>query len=86
MYTRRGVVAVHFLLQSQGGTGEFMYKASILGNKLLLSNMMDREATQSAKHHLNCLPHRWLYILLKLHGHSLHYTVQITHKLNGTPA
>ena len=26
MYTRRGVVAVHFLLQSQGGTGEFMYK------------------------------------------------------------
>ena len=39
------MVAVHFLLQSQGGTGEFMYKASILGNKLLLSNMIDREAT-----------------------------------------
>ena len=28
-----------------GGTGEFMYKASILDNKLLLSNMTDREAT-----------------------------------------
>ena len=28
-----------------GGTGEFMYKASILGNKLLFSNMTDREAT-----------------------------------------
>ena len=26
---------MHFLLQSQGGTGEFMYKASILGNKHL---------------------------------------------------
>ena len=38
------MVAVHFLLQSQGGTGEFMYKALILGNKLLLSNMIDREA------------------------------------------
>ena len=37
---------MHFLLQSQGGTGEFMYKASILGNKLLLSNMIDGEATQ----------------------------------------
>ena len=34
-YIRRGVVAVHFLLQSQGGTGEFMYKGSILGNKHL---------------------------------------------------
>ena len=45
MYTRRGVVAVHFLLQSQGGTGEFMYKASILDNKLLLSNMIDHKAT-----------------------------------------
>ena len=28
-----------------GGTGEFMYKAWILGNKLLLSNMTDRKAT-----------------------------------------
>ena len=28
-----------------GGTGEFMYKALILGNKLLLSNMTDHEAT-----------------------------------------
>ena len=36
---------MHFLLQSQGGTGEFMYKASILSNKLLLSNVTDREAT-----------------------------------------
>ena len=40
-----GVVFVHFLLQSQGGAGEFTYKTSILGNKLLLSNMTDREAT-----------------------------------------
>ena len=39
------MVAVYFLLQSQGGTGEFMYKALILGNKLLPSNMTDREAT-----------------------------------------
>ena len=44
-YTRREVDAVHFLLQSQGGTGEFMYKASIIGNKQLLSNIIDREAT-----------------------------------------
>ena len=28
-----------------GDKGEFMYNASILGNKLLLSNMTDREAT-----------------------------------------
>ena len=28
-----------------GGTGEFMYKASILDNKLLLSNMTNHEAT-----------------------------------------
>ena len=41
-YARRGVTAVHFLLQ--GGTGEFMYKTSRLGNKQL-SNMIDREAT-----------------------------------------
>ena len=39
MYTRRGVVAMLFLLQSQGGTGEFMYKALILGNKLLLFSL-----------------------------------------------
>ena len=38
------MAAVHFLLQ--GGTGEFMYKASILGSKQLLSNMIDRKATQ----------------------------------------
>ena len=40
------MVAVHFLLQSQEGTGEFMYRASILGIKQLLSNMIDRKATQ----------------------------------------
>ena len=39
------VIAVHFLLQSQGGTGEFMYTVSILGNKHLFLNMIDREAT-----------------------------------------
>ena len=44
-YARRSVVAVHFLLQSQGGTGEFMYKALILGNKQLLSNIIDHEAS-----------------------------------------
>ena len=44
-YTRRGVVAEHFLLQSQEVQVEFMYKAMILGDKLLLSNMTDREAT-----------------------------------------
>ena len=42
---KMGMVFVHFLLQPQGGTGEFMYKASILGNKELLSNMYDRQAT-----------------------------------------
>ena len=45
MYARRGVAAVYFLLQSQGGTGEFMDKASILGNKQFLSNMINRKAT-----------------------------------------
>ena len=29
----------------QGGTGEFIYKASILGSKQLLSNMLDHKAT-----------------------------------------
>ena len=29
----------------QEGTGEFIYKDLILGNKQLLSNMIDREAT-----------------------------------------
>ena len=72
MYGRRGVVAVHFLLQSQGGTSEFMYKALILGNKQFFSNVIDREATQVS------------YSLLKLPSHSLYYTVQITHNLNGT--
>ena len=30
----------------QGGTGKFIYKASILGNKQLLSNIIDCKATQ----------------------------------------
>ena len=30
----------------QEGTGKFIYKASILGNKQLLSNMIDHKATQ----------------------------------------
>ena len=42
---KKGCGCCAFLLQSQGGTGEFMYKALILGNKQLLSNMIDREAT-----------------------------------------
>ena len=43
----------------QEGTGELLHKASILGNKQLLSNMIDHEATYvSAVHHQNCLPHR----------------------------
>ena len=42
---QEGVVAVHFFLQSQRGTGEFMYKASILGNKQLHSNMIECKAT-----------------------------------------
>ena len=40
---RRGCCA--FSSAITGGTGEFMYKDSILGNKLLLSNMTDHEAT-----------------------------------------
>ena len=39
------VVAVYLLLESQGGTGEFIYKASILFNKQFLSNMIDHEAS-----------------------------------------
>ena len=51
MYTRRGVVIVHFLPQSQlsgnqRGTGKFIYEALILDNKQHLSNMIDHEATQ----------------------------------------
>ena len=30
----------------QGGTGKFIYKASILDSKQLLSNMIDHKATQ----------------------------------------
>ena len=80
-FTRRGMVAVHFLLQSQGGTSELMNKSLILSNKQLLSNMIDCEATQ-VPHHQNCLPHRQIYILLKPPSLSLHYAVQITHSLN----
>ena len=37
---------MYFVLKSEGNTDEFMYKAVILGNKQLLSNMIDREAIQ----------------------------------------
>ena len=37
------MAAMHFLMQ--GGTGEFMYTASILGSKQLLSSMIDLEDT-----------------------------------------
>ena len=40
---RRGCCA--FSSAITGGTGEFMCKALILGNKLLLSNMTDHKAT-----------------------------------------
>ena len=30
----------------QGGTGKFIYKASIIDNKQLLSNIIDHKATQ----------------------------------------
>ena len=45
MYARRDVVAVHNH-NYQGGTGKFIYKALIVDNKLLYSNMADRKATQ----------------------------------------
>ena len=71
------MVAVHFFCNHnyQGGTGEFIYKASILGNKQLLSNMIDCEATQ--------VPHTTKiafladsYILCSNYPamHSLHYS------------
>ena len=41
----RGCCAFFLQSVSQGGTGEFMYKVSILGNKQLLSSIIDREAT-----------------------------------------
>ena len=41
---KRGVVIAHF--HPQGGTGKFIYKASILNNKQLLSNMIDCKVTQ----------------------------------------
>ena len=48
MYPRRGMVAIHFLPQSQlsGSTGKFIYKALILCDKQPLSNMIDCEPTQ----------------------------------------
>ena len=67
---------MHFLLQSQGGAGEFMYKALVLGNKQLLSSMIDHKATQ--------VPYTTRiaflidsFMLLKPPSHSLalHYTV-----------
>ena len=33
------------IINYQGGTGEFIYKASIIGNKQLLSNTIDHVAT-----------------------------------------
>ena len=45
------MVAVHFLLQSKGGTGEFMYKGLVLGNKQLLSNMIYRGNSGNSKMH-----------------------------------
>ena len=41
-----GVVAVYFVPQSQFSGRYSIYKALILDNKQLLSNMVDREATQ----------------------------------------
>ena len=43
---RKDVVIVHFLSRSQL-SGKFIYKASILVNKQLLSNMMDCETMQA---------------------------------------
>ena len=46
---KRGMVAVHFIpnYNKQEGIGIFIYTPSILDNKLLLSNMIDRKATQA---------------------------------------
>ena len=62
----------------QGDIGKFIYKALIVENKQLLSNMIECEATQvpyttSIAFLTDCLPHRLPYILLKLPSHSLHY-------------
>ena len=42
------MVAVHFIpnYNKQEGTGIFIYTPSMLDNKQLLSNMIDRKATQ----------------------------------------
>ena len=58
----------------QGGKGKFIYKALILGNKQLLSNMIDCEATKVPYITSDCLPHRQFYIMLKLHSQSLCYS------------
>ena len=58
----------------QGGTGKFIYMASLLDVKQLLLNMNDRKATQ--------VPHTTrftasliaIYILFKLLSHSFHYS------------
>ena len=39
---------IFYIHNYQRGTGEFIYKASILGNKQLLSNVVDRKATQTS--------------------------------------
>ena len=41
-----GLLCIFFYTHNyQGGTGEFIYGASILGNKQLLSNKIDCKAT-----------------------------------------
>ena len=49
MYIRRGMIAVDFFHNHNypGGIGKFIYKAAILDNKQLLSNMIDHETTQA---------------------------------------
>ena len=47
--TQKGVWSLYIFFHNhnyQEGTGKFNYKASILDNKQLLSNMIDRKATQ----------------------------------------
>ena len=48
MYRRRSMVAVILFHNHnyQGSTGKFIYRASILDNKQLLSNIVDCKATQ----------------------------------------
>ena len=47
--TQEGAWSLYIIFHNhnyQGGIGKFIYKALILGNKQLLSNMVDCEATQ----------------------------------------